>query len=122
MNNVKVPTPANISNAEWKRHFEQLFNLDETSNDLMNDENIEIDPDTNIDDKQDSIFNSEITEKEIIKSVHAGLDEISPGFFIHGIDIILPLVVRFFNRLFKSGEFPEPWGHSCIIPIPKKRG
>ena len=51
----------------------------------MNDENIEIDPDTNIDDMQDSIFNSQITEEEIIKSVHAlheskaaGLDEISP--------------------------------------------
>ena len=93
----------------------------------MNDENIEIDPDTNIDDLQDSIFNSQITEEEIIKSVHAlyeskaaGLDQISPGFFIHGIDIILPLVVRFFNRLFESGEFPEPWGRSCIIPIRKK--
>ena len=92
----------------------------------MNDENIEIDPHINIDDIQDSIFNSQITEKEIIKSVHAlheskaaGLDEIFPGFFIHGIDIILPLVVRFFNRLFESGEFPESWGRSCIIPIPK---
>ena len=127
LNNVKRSTSANISNAEWKNHFEQVFNLDETSNDLMNDETIEFDPDINKDDKQDSIFNSKITEEEIIKSVHAlhesktaGLDEISPGFFIHGIDITLRLVVSFFNRLFDSGEFPEPWGTHASYQFLKK--
>ena len=102
MNNVKRSTSANISNDEWNHHFEQLFNLDETSNDPLNDVSLDNDTDINIDEIQDSIFNSHITEEEIIKSVYAiheskaaGLDEISPGFFIHGI-IILPLVVRFF--------------------------
>ena len=128
MNNVKRSTSANICTDEGLRHFKQLINLDETSNDPLNDESLDNDPDINIDEIQDSIFNTHITEEEIIKSVHAlheskaaGLDQISPGCFIHdvhGIDIILPLVVRFFNRLFESGEFPEPWGRSCVIPIP----
>ncbi|MEW8542874.1 MAG: reverse transcriptase family protein, partial [Candidatus Thiodiazotropha sp.] len=127
LKNVKRSPSANISNDEWKRHFEQLFSLDEIPNDSLVDESLDDDLNINLDEIQDSIFNSNITEEEVIKSVHAlheskaaGLDEISPGFFIHSIDIILPLVVRFFNRLFESGEFPESWGRSCIIPIPKK--
>ena len=50
----------------------------------------------------------------------AGLDNLPPGIFKQGIDIIIPLVKRLFNRLFDSGEFPGDWGFSYIIPVHKK--
>ncbi|MEW8548219.1 MAG: reverse transcriptase family protein [Candidatus Thiodiazotropha sp.] len=80
-----------------------------------------------MDDVEQVVFNSPITEEEILKSVKsmkesksAGLDNLPPGIFIHCIDIIIPLVKRFFNRLLDLGEFPEDWGLSFIVPVHKK--
>ena len=105
LSNSKRGTSNNTHNDKWKRHFEQLFQYDD--NDSVNDdEELDYDHEIDLDEVQDTIFNSQITEEEVLKSVQAlheskaaGLDEISPGFFIHCIDLILPLVVRFFNRL-----------------------
>ena len=92
---------------QWQNHFETLFQ-DNTRNDNFDD--IIQDDDTNEeiqycvtdDELEDIIFNSEITNEEILKSVQslkhgksAGIDEVIPEFFIHSIGIILPLLNRF---------------------------
>ena len=96
--------------------------MDDIENNNDNN-NIDID----MDEIEEIVFNAPITEEEILKSVRAlktskaaGFDNLPPGIFKHGIDIILPLVTRLFNRLFDLGEFPEDWGFSYIVPIHKK--
>ena len=76
---------------------------------------------------EEIVFNAPITEEEILKYVRnlkiseaAVLENLPPGIFKHGIDIILPLVKRLFNRLFDSSEFPDYWGFSSIVPAHKK--
>ena len=71
LKNVKRSTSANICNDEELRHFKQLLNLEETSNDPLNDESLDNDLAIYIDEIQDSIFITHITKEEIIKSVHA---------------------------------------------------
>ena len=111
-----------ISKADWLTHFENLFASegDEDSND-----NIEIDePDDEI---ENLIFNSEITDDEImyaVKSLRAdkapGPDELIPEMFISTVEIILPVLNKLFNRLFFEGTFPDLWSKSIMIPLHKK--
>ena len=56
------------------------------------------------DEIKDFIFNSEITEEEILRTVRtlkedksAGPDGIVPGVFIHSFDLILPILLS--NRI-----------------------
>ena len=60
----------------------------------------------------DYIFNSEITNEEILKSVQdlkrgksVGPDDLIPEFFINSIDIIIPLLNQFFNRIFDRADY-----------------
>ena len=123
----------NITKDQWKNHFEKLFN-DNTRNE--NIDNIkhedEIDDDFQYDvtenELEDIIFNSEITNEEVLKSIQAlkcgksaGTDEIIPEFFIHSVGNILPLLNRFFNRMFDKVEFPTSWCNSIIVTLYKKR-
>lgn len=61
--------------------------------------------------------NADITDEEIIKAVKslkmgksAGLDGVISKRFFHSLPCILSLIARFFNRLFKTADFPESWG------------
>ena len=42
------------------------------------------------------------------------------NIFFYGISVLLPVIVRLFNRFFTTGEFPEQWTQIIIIPIHKK--
>ena len=113
------------SNEEWERHFESLFNEGVDTGEVINDEHIF--EDVQLDDVQAQIFNGEITDDEILKAVKslklgksAGLDGLVPEMFVYGIEYILPLINRFFNRLFSTGDFPESWGKSILVPLHKK--
>ena len=90
----------NITKEQWQNQFETLFQ-DNTRNDNLDD--IIQDDDTNEkiqygvtdNELEDIIFNSEITNEEILKSVqslkrgeNAGKDEVIQEFFIHRIGII----------------------------------
>lgn len=68
----------------WKDHFERLFHLD-TDIDVVIVSDGEV-----CDDIEEAIFNAEITEEEIVRSIKqtninksVGPDEIPPGFFIY---------------------------------------
>ena len=115
----------NISNEEWERHFELLFNEGVDAGEVINDNRFY--DDVNLDDVQAQIFNVEITDEEILKAVKslklgksAGLDGVMPEMFVYGIEYILPMITRFFNRLFKTGDFPDSWGKFIIVPLHKK--
>ena len=119
-----------ISKAQWQDHFEKLFksrNVDDNEVNIDVDDHDEIEYDITENELEDYIFNSEITNEEILKSVKdlkcgksAGLDDIIPEFFINSVETILPLLNKFFNRIFDRAEYPEPWCYSIIVSILKK--
>ena len=80
-----------------------------------------------MDEIEDFIFNTEITEDEIRlamnkfrKGKKPGPDCLLPEFFIYGIDSIAHILVKLFNRLFQKGEYPESWCESLIVVLHKK--
>ena len=108
-----------------KSHFEELFKGSENTHD--EDLNVEVESEDDISDLENVIFNSEITDEEILNSIKklkesksAGPDDIPPGIFIHSQSIILPLLTKLFNRLFDRGEFPDSWSRAKIVPLHKK--
>ena len=92
----------------------------EADNDDVNAAEIEYDITEN--ELEDYIFNSEITNEDILKSAQdlrrgksAGPDDLIPEFFINSIDNIIPLLNKFFNRIFDHVDYPEPWSYSIIV-------
>lgn len=76
---------------------------------------------------EDIVFNSEITDEDILKSINsmkcgksAGIDELVPEFFLISINYILLIINRLFNRIFDAAEFPSPWCYSVIVTLFKK--
>lgn len=105
-----------ISPEQWKTHFEQLFNVNFETEDGSNINEM-LNEDVEFDELENAIFNNEITDEEILKAVKSmrrdksgGEDSIIPECFIYGIDIIVHILNRLFNRLFMTGEFPDAWG------------
>ena len=118
----KAKSTNKISKTDWLKHFENLFaNPDE--NNEFDDLQI-VEPDSEI---EELIFNSEITDDEIlfaVKSMKAGKspgpDGILPEMFTSIIEIMLPILNKLLNRIFAQGQFPDIWSKSIIIPIHKK--
>ena len=88
-------------------HFESLFS-DPNRNE--NDQNEELQIEEPNDEIENLIFNSEITEDEVLVAVKhlkrgqsAGPDDLLPEFLIECIEILLPILTHLFNRLFKYG-------------------
>ena len=112
---------------EWYTHFKTLFsaseeNIENNENENDNTELGEID----LDDLQNMIFNSPISEEEILgvvqhlkcnKSVSG---DILPQHFKNAITALIPYLCKFLNRLYEKGEFPDSWSKSIIVPIHKK--
>ena len=116
----------NISIDEWERHFELLFNEGVYAREVIIDDRFY--DDVNLDNVQAQTFNVEITDEEILKAVKylklgksAGLDGVMPEMFVYGIEYILPMIARFFNRLSKTGDFPDSLGKTVYYcPLHKK--
>ena len=47
-------------------------------------------------------------------------DNLINEYFSEFSDIILPILVDFFNKIFESGIFRAPWSKAVIIPLHKK--
>ena len=120
----KVRVTPDIPLEDWYQHFSRLFNSERYDND---DDNFPDDvTEDNKDDIQKLLFNSPITKEEVIKSIKyinvnkATGGNLYPQHLIYGISFLLPVIVRLFNRVFTTGEFPEQWTQMIIIPIDKK--
>ena len=122
-------THNNISKEQWKAHFEMLFASQEFERDTANDNAIDDNIEYNIldDELEDIVFNSAITDEEIIKAIKSlkrgkssGQDELITEFFIHSIDFILPLINSLFNRIFDTGNILSASGLSILVTLFKK--
>ena len=125
LSNKKASVKNNITLEQWKVYFERLFeyNGEPNEQDIINI----FEEEPVLDDVEDFIFNSEITEEEILRVVRAlkqeksaGPDSIVPGLFINCIELILPILYKLFNRIFEHGEFPKDWCNSIIVPLHKR--
>ena len=113
-------TPANPLDA-WYEHFSSVFNSgrDVDYNQTVPDNAT----DDNLDDIQELVFNSPITDDDIIesiKSVNANKSvggTLIPEHLIYGIHVLLPFIRKLCNMLFTRGDFPEQWTKIIIIPL-----
>ena len=112
LSNKKASVKNNITLEQWKVYFERLFeyNGEPNEGDIINI----FEEEPVLDDVEDFIFNSEITEEEILRVVRAlkqeksaSPDSIVPGLFINCIELILPILHKLFIRIFEHGEFPK---------------
>ena len=78
------------------------------------------------DPEYDNILNSIITTEEINKSIKnlklrksPGTDGIGTEFYKNTSHIIVPTLCDIFNSIMNSGEFPESWSESIIVPVHK---
>ena len=51
-----------------------------------------------------------------------GLDNLAAEVFKTTCDLVSPYMVKLFNNIFMSGEYPESWGKGVIVPIYKNKG
>jgi len=72
------------------------------------------------------VLNSEITAEVVTAAVKqlninkASSGELISAQFVYSIYFLLPYLVRIYNRLFMSGQFPTSWSKSVLVPIHKK--
>ena len=117
----------NISLSTWHEHFKSLFtatrNTDETDH---TDPDIERMHSTSSDDFNGELFDSCITDKEIIDAVDqldikkSASGHISPNQIKFGITALLPFIRQLFNFLFCNGVFPSSLAQFTIVPLHKK--
>ena len=129
MTNKKERQANSITTEQWLDHFKTLFNDgNDIENDIGDDINeLDIELDEPSDEIEEHIFNSEITYDKIVTAIRSmkrgkapGPDGLIPELYIYGIDTLLPLFNRLFNRLFRHGEYPEEWCNSIITTLYKK--
>lgn len=125
LTNKPVSAP-NISDEDWYKHFKNLFEPDiEEFEDDDSTQNVEHDGYIT-DSLQGEILNSEISAEEVISAVKqmqinkSTFGPIIPAQIVYGLYYLLPYFLRVFNKLFVTGQFPEAWTKSVLIPIHKK--
>ena len=97
----------NISLDEWYNHFSNLFaaadDTDTANDNHVNDERVGVEE---LDDIEELIFNSDTIPSEVLDSVKSlKLNKSAGGniapYIVYGIDVLLPFIVKLFNRVFK---------------------
>ena len=85
--------------------------------------------DENGDSENDDIaaLECDITEGEVYETIRmlkngkaAGLELIIGEFFKNSATHVFPFLVRYFNKLFSSGLYPDNWSEAIIQPLFKK--
>ena len=70
-------------------------------------------------------YNKPFSMSELLDSLHkandtaAGADDIHYQFLKHLPETSLSLLLKIFNNIWQSGEFPDSWREAIIIPLPK---
>lgn len=84
-------TASNISIEEWKEHFEQLL-MFENYNDVVDEtDDTDMEFEIDLDETENIVFNSEITEEEILKSVKALHESKAAGLMISRLESLYML-------------------------------
>jgi hypothetical protein len=111
----------NINIQQWFEHFSKLLDKEYV------DESNKTDDDDDVTTHDNLYFNRPISKEEVMLALRklkfkkaAGPDGLVGEVFRHGCDIIAPFFVRFLNKLFDSGIFPDDWTESIIVALYKK--
>lgn len=118
----RTPTMhGNIPKDAWFTHFSDLLNFDVNTEDAAEYLDLPVDV------PFDALLDSDISEGEVKIALRklkcgkaAGPDQIINEFLKYAEPLILPFLVRMFNKVFSSGIYPEEWTKSIIIPLHKK--
>lgn len=113
-----------IDKDSWYEYFSSLLANDDGQE---NQQNIGYEG-INVNDEEIGylILNSPITDNEIIDSIRdLNVNKATSGVlvaehFIYGIDIIVPFIKIFFNRLLDTGEFPTTWAKQVLFHFIRK--
>jgi len=107
-------TQANPLDA-WYEHFSSVFN---SGHDVDDNQTVPDNAtDDNLDGIQELVFNSPITDDDIIENDNKSFGgTLIPEHLIYGIHVLLPFIRKHFKMLFTRGEFPEQWTKIIIIP------
>ena len=115
--NTEIP----IQLSDFYDHFKLLANDDShhDGENIMYDVTSDVIP----------ILNNPITENEIRKSITKLKNNKSPGndmvineYIKNTQDMLCPLYVKLFNKIFDSGVFPDEWLIGTIVPLYKNKG
>ena len=125
---AKKQSSETLSSEDFLKHFQEVFS--------GNPENV-TDPDSNERNQQtpqhtdleDPDLDCEITQEEVKSVIFSlknakspGLDNLAAEVFKTTCDLVSPYMVKLFNNIFMSGEYPESWGKGVIVPIYKNKG
>ena len=111
-----------INSDKWVQHFSSsLFKVDKESLSTFGFNQAKI-RNGNI----NVLLNSPITNEEIMYGIRKlkngkahGRDGIGAEFYKNTCLSILPLLLTLFNKILHSGNFPDMWSESLIIPLYK---
>ena len=72
-------------------------------------------------------LNVDIAEGEIIKGIKqlnvgksGGADHLLNKCFKHGVEVLLPYILKLFNVILELEHFPKKWTDGLIVPLHKK--
>ena len=111
-------------------HFQEVFsggNPENVPNQDPNERNQETPQ--QMTDLTDPDLDSEITSDEVKSVIFSlknakspGIDNLAAEVFKTACDLLSPYMVKLFNNVFMSGEYPESWCKGVIVPIYKNKG
>ena len=115
----------NITPNEWIQHFQMIFSdcHNSESSSLINLPKLSIDhPISNCEYLNENISSSEIESaiKQLKTGKSAGPDGIISEMLKSSSALLLPLLVKLFNLILDSGQYPRSWRRSIIVPLHKR--
>ena len=120
--NTNKPKDMEISDCSletWKNHFENLLYKD-------NQPSLENFTLSDCDDDNENLLNDRIRIDEVHQSIRKlklgkaqGTDGIGAEFYKYTCHEIAPILCTLFNNIFSTGNLPEMWRDSIIVPVYK---
>lgn len=115
-----------ISEEQWLNHFKRVFDAEEVQDNSS--ESFRFSESGGFcETDQNDLLDADITKEEVAESIQhlkahkaAGPDGIVPEIFKHSASTIIPFLVRLFNVIFTSGQYPKAWSEAIIHPLHKK--
>ena len=113
--------PCKITSRQWLSYFDSLLCVQNKNSISSVKDNRKY-----FKEQMDQVLNTKITLSEVQAGIHKlktgkahGKDGIPAEFYKSTLDIISPILVVLFNKIFDSGIFPETWSDTLILPIYK---
>lgn len=131
---VKQKNSDTLTGEDFFQHFQKILsdNSEQNYSQLDDDQHTrdtENRPLGGMSDFIDPDLDGEIMHQEVRSVISSlktakspGLDNLVAEIFKATQDMLLPYIVRLFNKIFLTGEYPESWCTGVIVPIYKNKG